>query len=95
MLSKLALLVDYILDPQRLMDGTMTLTDTWLATEKLIQYIQQIEALKDDILIKGADLELQKIGEEEQEEMNSGLSEEDQGMVDEFMKLFKKDKGLK
>ena len=95
MLSKLALLVDYILDPQRLMDGTMTLTDTWLATEKLIQYIQQIETLKDDILIKGADLELQKIGEEEQEEMNSGLSEEDQGMVDEFMKLFKKDKGLK
>ena len=95
MLSKLALLVDYILDPQRLIDGTLTLTDTWLATEKLIQYIQQIEALKDDILIKGADLELQKIGEEEQEEMNSGLSEEDQGMVDEFMKLFKKDKGLK
>ena len=95
MLSKLALLVDYILDPQRLMDGTLTLPDLWVASEKLVGLIQQVEVLKDEILIKGADLELQKIGEEEQDEIKSGMSDDDKEMVDEFMKLFKKDKGLK
>ena len=95
MLSKLALLIDYILDPQRLIDGTLTLSDTWIATEKLISYIGQLEALKDEILIKGADLELQKIGEEEQEALRSGMESEDREMVEEFMKLFKKDKGIK
>jgi hypothetical protein len=95
MLSKLALLVDYVLDPQRLTDGSLTYSDQFICIEKILGYINLIEGLKDEILIKGADLELQKIGEEEQEEMKSGMSDDDKEMVDEFMKLFKKDKGLK
>jgi len=95
MLSKLALLVDYVLDPQRLTDGSLTYSDQFICIEKILGYINLIEGLKDEILIKGADLELQKIGEEEQDEMKSGMSDDDKEMVDEFMKLFKKDKGLK
>lgn len=92
MLSKLAFLVDYILDPARLTDGTFTLSDVWVATEKLLNMIQQIEAFRDEIFIKGADLELKKIGEQEQEELKSGMTGEDQEAIDEFMRLFKKDK---
>ena len=95
MLSKLALLIDYVLDPQRLTDGSLTYSDQFICVEKILGYIQLIESLKDEILIKGADLELQKLGEEEQDELKSGMSEDDREMVEEFMKLFKKDKGIK
>ncbi len=94
MMSKLALLIDYILDPQRLLDGTLTLADTWIATERVVQLIQQLETLKDEILIKGADLELQKIGEQEQSDLKNGIGSEDQEAIDEFMRLFRKDGGL-
>jgi hypothetical protein len=94
MLSKLALLIDYVLDPQRLTDGSLTYSDQFICVEKILGYIQLIESLKDEILIKGADLELQKLGEEEQDELKSGMSQDDREMVEEFMKLFKKDKGL-
>lgn len=92
MISKLALLIDYVLDPQRLTDGTLTYSDQFICVEKILSYITTLESLRDEILIKGADLELKKIGEQEQEELKSGMSGEDQEAIDEFMRLFKKDK---
>ena len=94
MLSKLAMMVDYVLDPQRLTDGTLTYSDQFICIEKILNYIQIIESLKDEILIKGADLELQKIGDQEKESLRDGLSKGDQEVVDEFMKLFRKDHGV-
>lgn len=92
MISKLALLIDYVLDPQRLTDGTLTYSDQFICVEKILSYITTLESLRDEILIKGADLELKKIGEQEQEELKSGMTGEDQEAIDEFMRLFKKDK---
>lgn len=89
MLSKLAMMVDYVLDPQRLTDGTLTYADQFVCIEKILTYIQTIESLKDEILIAGADLELQKLGESG--EPGSELSHEDQETVDEFMRMFRKE----
>ena len=94
MLSKLAMMVDYVLDPQRLTDGTLTYSDQFICIEKILNYIQIIESLKDEILIKGADLELRQIGDQEKESLRDGLSKGDQEVVDEFMKLFRKDHGV-
>nr|DAV87225.1 MAG TPA: hypothetical protein [Caudoviricetes sp.] len=93
MLSKLAMMVDYVLDPQRLTDGTLTYADQFVCIEKILAYIQTIESLKDEILIKGAEVELQKLGETEAGP-DSGFSEGDRETIDEFMKLFRKDSGM-
>ena len=93
MISKLCLCIDYILDPMRLFDSSqMTLQDSFIAVEKIMQFIQQLEDMKSQIIVKGSDLELKKIAEESgNEELNS---EESKQIVADFMRLFQKEHGI-
>ena len=92
MISKLSLAIDYILSPERMFSGDLQITDIWIACEKILQYITQLEEMKDEILIKGADLELKKIGDvSENVDMNS-LKENE--VVKDFLEMFKKDNGI-
>ena len=91
MISKLSLAIDYILDPERMFGGELQLTDIWVSVEKILQFVQQLEDMKDQILIERADLELKKLGDGES---LSGNELENNEIVQDFMKLFKKDNGL-
>ena len=91
MISKLSLAIDYILDPERMFGGELQLTDIWVSVEKILQFVQQLEDMKDQILIERADLELKKLGDGES---LSGNELENNEVVQDFMRLFKKDNGL-
>lgn len=94
MLSKLSLAIDYVLDPKNLFDKSqMTIQDTFLAVREIMGFIEQIEAMKDDIMIEGSDLELKKLADNKDSSINSD-DPEAKKMVDDFMKLFKKDNGI-
>ena len=57
-----------------------------------MQFIQQLEDMKSQIIVKGSDLELKKIAEESgNEELNS---EESKLIVADFMRLFQKEHGI-
>ena len=57
-----------------------------------MQFIQQLEDMKSQILVKGSDRELKKIAEESgNEELNS---EESKQIVADFMRLFQKEHGI-
>lgn len=88
MISKLAMALDVLLAPDKLLNpNELSLTDLFLATSQILEYIEKLEALKDEITIKNEDLELKKLAEE------SGLEYQDQDeqMVQDFMELFKKE----
>lgn len=93
MISKLCLCLDYILDPSRLFDSSqMTLQDSFIAVEKILFYIEQLDSMKDSIVVKGSDLELKKIAEETGN--NELSSPEAQKTVQEFLRLFQKEQGI-
>lgn len=93
MISKLCLCIDYILDPVRLFDSSQfTLQDSFIAVEKIMQFIDQLEQMKDSIVVKGSDLELKKIAEETGNQELA--SPEAQKTVQEFLKLFQKEQGI-
>ena len=57
-----------------------------------MQFIQPLEDMKSQIIVKGSDLELRKIAEESgNEELNS---EESKQIVADFMRLFQKEHGI-
>ena len=57
-----------------------------------MQFIQQLEDMKSQIIVKGSDLELKKFAEESgNEELNS---EESKQIVADFMRLFQKEHGI-
>lgn len=61
MISKLCLIVDHALDLQNVFDSSqMSIQDTFIVIEKIMQYIDQLEGMRDSIVIKGSDLELKK-----------------------------------
>lgn len=93
MIQKLSLALDYILDPQRMFDqNSLSIPDLFLVCEKIMEYINQLNAIKDEVVIKGADLELKKISEEKKEvDLESKESKE---VIDSFMKLLYKENGI-
>lgn len=93
MISKLTLAIEYITDPSRLLnDNLLNLPDLFVACDKILDYIGKLEDLKDQIMVKGSSLELQKLAEEQEGEI--GETEEQKKMIEDFMVLFKKDNGL-
>lgn len=92
MISKLSLAIDYILDPARLFGGDMSTADIFVAVEKILQFIQQLEDMKDEIIINGSDLELQKFSDGK-----SGMAKdpETERAVKDFMDLFMGEHGIK
>ena len=57
-----------------------------------MQFIQQLEDMKSQIIVKGSDLELKKIAEESGNEELNG--EESKQIVADFMRLFQKEHGI-
>lgn len=90
-ISKLSLALDNILDPNKLLnEQELSLTDRFIAVDQIMSYIQKLEEMKDEILIPNEDLNLKRIAQEN----NIEYSEEDEKIVSDFLKLFKKDNGL-
>lgn len=94
MIQKLCLAIDYILDPKRLFDSSqMTTQDVFIAVSKIMEYIEFLEEMRKSVVIPGSALELKKIAEEsETEELNSPESKK---VIDDFMKLFQQENGIK
>lgn len=93
MISKLCLLVDYLLRPENLFDKSqLSIQDSFIIVEKLLFYLEQLDSLKGSITIQGSDLELKKIAEETGNQELA--SPEAQKTVQEFLKLFQKEQGI-
>ena len=92
MISKLCLCIDYILDPKTLFGGEFTLQDSFIAVEKIMDFISRLEEMKSDIQVSGSDLELKKIAEETGNQELA--SPEAQKTVQEFLKLFQREQGI-
>lgn len=89
LIQKLTIAIDYILEPQRLFSQEMSLQDVWICVDKIMSYVDQLNQMKDEIQIKGSDLELKKIAESNNEKLLD--DPESKQVVDDFMKLFRKD----
>lgn len=87
LISKLTLIIDTILEPNKLFNSELSVSDLFIVIEKLLQYIDQLEAMKKDVIIPGADLELKKIAEEQGDTSIDSL--ENREAVEEFMRLFR------
>jgi len=93
MMQKLALAIDYILQPENLFSQQMSIQDIYIVCEKLLQFVDQLDSLKGEVQIAGADLELKKLAEENEGSGVDLSSKESQEAIDSFMKLFNKDLG--
>ena len=89
LIQKLTIAIDYILEPQRLFSQEMSLQDVWICVDKIMSYVDQLNQMKDEIQIKGSDFELKKIAESNNEKLLD--DPESKQVVDDFMKLFRKD----
>lgn len=92
-MQKLALAIDYILQPENLFSQQMSIQDIYIVCEKLLQFVDQLDSLKGEVQIAGADLELKKLAEENDGSGVDLSSKESQEAIDSFMKLFNKDLG--
>lgn len=90
LIQKLTLAIDYVTDPQRMFGQDLSTADVFIVVEKLIQYIDQLNELKGEVLVKGDDLELKKISEEISNSTDLD-SEESKKTIQSFMDLFNKD----
>lgn len=91
MISKLTLALDVLLAPENLLNkNELSLTDLFIATSQILDYIQKLEEMKDSILIDQEDLNLKKIAQDSGMTYNG----EDEELVSNFMKLFQRDNGM-
>ena len=91
MISKLTLALDVLLSPDKLLNpNELSLTDLFLATDQILNYIEKLENMKNEILIDQEDLNLKQIAEES----NLEYSDSDEQLVNDFIALFKKDNGI-
>lgn len=93
LLNRLVLCIDYVLDPKRMLDqNSLSLPDLFLVIEKLISYANGIQDLINESTISDSDSILKKLADDKNDA--SINSEENKEMVEEFMKLFKKENNM-
>lgn len=92
LINRLALALDYVLDPKRMFSGELSLPDLFLVIEKLQAYIDNLNQMMSDVTIPGSDQILKKLAEDNNNE--SINSPESKKAVEDFLKLFQKDRGL-
>lgn len=94
LISRLSLIIEHVLDPKRMLDSNqLSIPDMFLITEKLMQYIDQLNELYKTTTIENSDQILKKLAEEKNDDaMNSPESKK---AVEEFMSLFMRDSGIK
>ena len=90
MLERLTVCINYLLSPEMMFNkNEMSIPDIWVACQQIMNMMDQLNAMKDDIEIKGSDMELKKLAEE-----NSDVdldSEESKQAISDFMTLFNKE----
>lgn len=91
MLQRLVILMDYVLQPQNLMDTSqLSLPDQFLIVEKIQSWIVSLTDIIDsDAVIKDSDAVLKKLAEENNDETLD--NEESRKAVESFMELFRKE----
>ena len=92
LINRLDLALDYVLDPKRMFSGELSLPDLFLVIEKLQAYIDNLNQMMSDVTIPGSDQILKKLAEDNNNE--SINSPESKKAVEDFLKLFQKDRGL-
>lgn len=92
LINRLALALDYVLDPKRMFSGELSLPDLFLVIEKLQLYIDNLNQMMSEITIPGSDQILKKLAEERKD--SSLESEESKKAIEDFMALFQKEHGL-
>ena len=92
-LNRLTLAIDWLLQPERLLDqNSFSNADLFLVVEKLISFTAQIDDLVKEASIKDSDLVLKRLAEEREDDSLS--SDESKKVVDDFMKMFRKENGI-
>ena len=89
LMSSMSIVIDHMLDPNRLMSGDFSSADYFLIVEKLMSYIETLERLKSSIVIQGASVELDRLGSED-----TGGADNMSHEAKEFLKMMKKSKGI-
>jgi hypothetical protein len=94
LISRLSLALDYILAPERLLDtNQLSIPDLFLVVEKLQTYIMNLtDILDSSAIVKDSDKILKKLADEKGDD--DLQSEEAKLAVDNFMALFKREKGI-
>jgi hypothetical protein len=92
LIQRLSLAIDYVTQPERMFGQDISTADVFIIVEKLISYIQELEEIKNTVVISGSDLELKKLAEEHQDQELT--SEESKKAVDDFMKLLRNESGI-
>lgn len=94
-LTTILLLLDKIMEPSELLGDEMSITDRFLAAEKLINMLGVFTQFQDQIKINGADAELRKISNDSK--LSDSSSEGDirsNAKVSEFMEAMLKESGV-
>lgn len=90
MLERLTICIDYLLDPNRMFDqNSMSIPDIWVACQQIMNMMEQLNSMKDEIIVPGAELELKKLAEEHSDV--DFESEESKQAISDFMSLFNKE----
>lgn len=91
LIQKIMLVVDYILDPSRLLspDNNLQPADYFIIVEKLIGYVNMISDMSKEVSVKGSDLELKQLAEKNSEV--DFESEDSKMAIAAFMNLFNKE----
>ncbi|MBR2248623.1 MAG: hypothetical protein IJ880_16700 [Bacilli bacterium] len=89
MLERLTVCINYLLSPEMMFNkNEMSIPDIWVACQQIMNMMDQLNAMKDDIEIKGSDLELQKLSESQNIDLTS---EESKKTIAEFMSFLRKE----
>jgi hypothetical protein len=94
LIQKLMIVMDYALDPVRLLDpNQFTAADSLLIVDKILEYCRQLNDMMEEVTVQDSDKLLKKLSEEQGD--SDMESEDSKNMVKNFMELFKKDSGVK
>lgn len=89
LLNGLMMLTEHLMDPKTLLSSDeLTMADKFVCVEKILQYCDQLEKLKDQLIIPGAETELNKIGDESGAE-NTKEMMENKGIKDFISSMLK------
>lgn len=88
LIQRLVIAIEYVTDPSRMFGQDLTTADVFVVVEKLMYYINQLDEMKSEIKIDGSDLELKKIADHSDMDLQSSKSKE---VIDHFMNLLNKE----
>lgn len=88
LIQRLVIAIEFVTDPSRMFGQDLTTADVFVVVEKLMFYINQLDEMKSEIKIDGADLELKKLASNSDIDLQSSESKE---TIDHFMNLLNKE----